>query len=77
MRELIQLTDTELDLVSGGAGAAAAGAGTTSASAGSAENLGVNFLIVDGLIITVRGTVAAGGAEVLGPATLGAVATGN
>jgi len=52
MRELIQLTDTELDLVSGGAGAAAAGAGTTSASAGSAENLGVNFLIVDGLIIT-------------------------
>jgi hypothetical protein len=78
MRELIELTAAELDLVSGGAGAAAAGVGTNSASAASAENLGV-IIFSNGMGLTaiIQGAVIAGSAMILGPATLAAVATAN
>jgi hypothetical protein len=77
MRELIELTAAELDLVSGGAGVVAAGAGTISASAGSAENLGVAFFQSMGVTAIVQGSIIAGSAMVFGPATLAAVATAN
>ena len=68
MRELTELTATELDMVTGGAGVAAAGSGTTSGNAAAGANQGV--VQQDGFIFVQPGaTLNAGG-------TGGATATG-
>jgi hypothetical protein len=75
MPELIELTDTEIDIVSGGAAAAAA-AGPNSASAAAAHNLGI---VTSGPVtgINFGATLNAGGpggATVTGVTTDAAVA---
>jgi hypothetical protein len=78
MSELIELTAGELHMVSGGAGTAAAAAGSNSASAASGQNLGVAVVPIpgDGTAIFVS-EVFAGNSAVIGPASLGAAATGS